>query len=100
MTDLFCLSDEQWAVVGRFMSTNQPGARRMDDRRVVSDILRMLRTGGRWRDVPAAYGPATTVPNQFSRRSRRRFWRAMLGTLAEAGWIAGTEAVDSTYIRA
>ena len=54
MADVFWLSDDQWAVVGRFMPTNQPGARRADDRRVVSGILHTLRTGARWRDVPAA----------------------------------------------
>ena len=78
MADLFWLSDEQWAEVGRFMPTNQPGARRVDHRRVVSGILHMLRTGGRWRDVPADYGPATTVYNRSNRWSRRGFWRAML----------------------
>ena len=100
MADLFWLSDAQWAVVGRFMPTNQPGARRVDDRRVVSGILHMLRTGGRWRDVPSEYGPATTVYNRFNRWSRRGFWRAMLAALAEAGWIAQTAAIDSTYTKA
>jgi len=100
MADLFRLSDEQWAVVGRFMPTNQPGARRVDDRRVVSGILHMLRTGGRWRDVPAEYGPATTIYNRFNRWSRRGFWRAMLAALAEAGWIVQTAAIDSTYTKA
>lgn len=100
MADLFWISDEHWAVVGRFMPTNQPGARRVDDRRVVSGILHMLRTGGRWRDVPTAYGPATTVYNRFNRWSRRGFWLAMLAALAEAGWIAQTAAIDSTYTKA
>ena len=77
MADLFRLSDERWAVVGRFMATNQPGVRRADDRRVVSGILHMLRTGGRWRDVPAEYGPATTIYNRFNRWSRRGFRRAI-----------------------
>ena len=76
------------------MPTNQPGARRVDDRRVVSGILHMLRTGGRWRDGPAEYGPATTVYNRFNRWSRRGFWRAMLAALAEAGWIPQTAAID------
>lgn len=31
---------------------NQPGAGRADDRRVISGILHILKTGGRWRDVP------------------------------------------------
>jgi transposase len=72
----------------------------VDDRRVVSGILRMLHTGGRWRDVPTEYVPATTVYNRFNRWSRRGFWRAMLAALAEAGWIAQTAAIDSTYTKA
>ena len=69
MADLFWLSDEQWASVGRLMPTNQPGARRVDGRRVVSGILHILRTGGRWREVPTEYGPAITVYNRFNRWS-------------------------------
>ena len=82
MADVFWLSDDQWAVVDRFMPTNQPGARRVDDRRVVSGILHMLRTGARWRIVSAEYGPATTVYNRFNRLSWRGFWRAMVAALA------------------
>ena len=100
MADLFWLSDEQWAVVSTFMPANQPGARRVDDRRIVSGIIHMLRTGGRWRDCPADFGPHTTVYNRFNRWSRRGFWRAMLAALAELGWITQTAAIDSTYVKA
>ncbi len=100
MADLFWFSDEQWAVVGPFMPTNQPGARRVDDRRVVSGIVHVLKSGCRWRDCPAKYGPHTTVYNRFNRRSRRGFWRAMLAALAEAGWVAEAAALDSTYVKA
>ena len=100
MADLFWLSDAQWTVVERFMPRNRPGARRVDDRRVISGIVHMLKTGGRWRDVPPDYGPHTTVYNRFKRWSRRGFWRGMLTALAEAGWIAESAALDSTYIKA
>ena len=100
MADLFWLSDEQWAVLEPFMPTNQPGARRVDDRRVISGIVHMLKAGGRWRDCPDAYGPHTTVYNRYNRWSRRGFWRAMLAALAEAGWVAETAALDSTYVKA
>jgi transposase len=97
---LFWLSDEQWAVLEPFMPRNQPGARRVDDRRVISGIVHVLKTGSRWRDCPAAYGPHTTVYNRYNRWSRRGFWRAMLAALAEAGWVAETAALDSTYVKA
>ena len=64
MADLFWLSDEQWAVLEPFMPRNQPGARRVDDRRVISGIVDVLKTGGRWRDCPIAYGPHTAVYNR------------------------------------
>jgi len=100
LADLFWFSDEQWAVIEPFMPRNQPGAHRVDDRRVISGIVHVLRSGCRWRDCPAEYGPATTVYNRFNRWSRRGFWRAMLTTLAEQGWIAETASLDSTYVRA
>jgi transposase len=100
MADLFWLSDEQWAVLEPFMPTNQPGARRVDDRRVISGIVHVLKRGGRWRDCPAAHGPLTTVYNRYSRWSRRGFWRAMLAALAEAGWVTEMAALDSTSVKA
>ncbi len=100
MADLFWLSDEQWAVLAPFMPRNRPGARRVDDRRVLSGIVHVLTSGCRWRDCPAAYGPRTTVYNRFNRWSRRGFWRAMLAALAAAGWVVETAALDSTDVRA
>jgi transposase len=56
MADLFWLSDEQWAVLEPFMPQNQPGARRVDDRRVISGIIHVLKSGGRWRDAASGSG--------------------------------------------
>jgi transposase len=58
MADLFWLSDEQWAVLQPFMPQNQPGARRVDDRRVISGIVHVLKSGGRWRGLPGGLWPA------------------------------------------
>ena len=99
MSDLFWLSDAQWAVIEPFMPTNQPGARRVDDRKTISGILHVIRSGCRWRDCPEAYGPWTTIYNRFNRWSRRGFWRGMLAALAQAGWIAESASLDSTYIK-
>jgi transposase len=98
MADLFWLTDEQWAAMGPFMPRNQPGALRVDHRRVLSGIVHVLKNGGRWRDGPGEYDPHTTVYNRYSRWSRRGFWWAMLAALAEAGWIAETVALDRTMI--
>ncbi|MET0528862.1 MAG: IS5 family transposase, partial [Microvirga sp.] len=100
MSDLFWLSDEQWAVMAPFMPKDQPGPERKDDRQIISGILHVLTSGCRWRDCPAAYGPRTTVYNRFNRWSRRGFWKAMLAALAKAGWAGDAAALDSSYVRA
>jgi transposase len=94
------LSDEAWAVIAPHLPQNQPGARRVDDRRVLSGIIHVLKSGCRWRDCPAEYGPYTTIYNRYNRWSRRRVWSRILSALVEAGWIAEAGALDSTYVKA
>lgn len=89
---LFWLNDEAWAAIEPHLPKNQPGARRVDDRRVKS--------GCRWRDCPAVYGPRTTIYNRFNRWSRRRIWQRILQALVEAGWIGATASIDATYVKA
>jgi transposase len=96
---LFWLTNEQWAAMEPFMPKNQPGARRQDDRRIISGIFHVLKSGCRWRDCPAEYGPHTTVYNRFNRWSRKRFWTGMLEALAKAGAATNSVAIDSTYIK-
>ena len=66
MTRLFRLSDQAWAAIDRYLPRGKPGKARVDDRRVISGILHVLKTGCRWRDVPPEYGPATTVYNRYN----------------------------------
>lgn len=94
------LPDEQWAVIEPFMPKNEPGARRQDDRRIISGIFHVLKTGCRWQNRPAQYRPHTTVYNRFNRWSRKRFWTGMLEALAKAGAATNSVAFDSTYIKA
>jgi transposase len=41
----FWLTDAQWGAIDPLLPKNQPGARRSDDRRVISGIVHVLRTG-------------------------------------------------------
>ena len=100
MGHLFWLSDEAWAAIQPHLPTNQPGARRVDDRRVISGILHVLKTGCRWRDCPKDYGPHTTIYNRFNRWSRRRLWLRILEALVAEGVLVHSTAIDSTYIKA
>ena len=49
----FWLDDEAWAAIELHLPRKQPGARRVDDRRIISGILHVLKAGCRWQDCPA-----------------------------------------------
>ena len=99
MDDVYWLSDEAWAAIEPHLPKNRPGPKRVDDRRVVSGILHVLRSGCRWRDCPAVYGPRTTVFNRFNRWSIQGVWRRLFEQLAAAGGIPEELAIDSTHIK-
>ncbi|MCW6533154.1 IS5 family transposase [Sphingomonas sp. MMSM20] len=75
------------------------GARRVDDRRVISGIVHMLRIGARWRDCPPEYGPYTTIYNRFHRWSRQGVWFAVFEALSGYSGAWGSVAIDSTSIK-
>lgn len=100
MSDLFWLSDEAWAAIEPHLPRNQPGARRVDDRRVISGIVHVLKSGGRWRDCPKDYGPRTTIYNRYHRWSRREIWVGILEALVARGVLSESMAIDSTYVKA
>ena len=52
MANEFWLSEQQWSVIEPLLPRNQPGARRVDDRRVISGIIHVLKAGCRWEDCP------------------------------------------------
>src|SRR6266516_3064797 len=77
----FDLSDEEWALLEPSMPKNRKSAR-CDDRKILNGIFYVLRTGMPWRDLPARYGPYTTVYNRFNRWSRRGIWKRIFEQLA------------------
>ena len=99
MANEFWLSEMQWSRLEPLLPTNQPGAHREDDRRVISGIVHMLRNGGRWQDCPACYGPPTTIYNRYHRWSQRGIWQGMLQALAEVT-PGGLHLIDSTTSKA
>jgi len=98
--NLFWLSDAQWASIQPHLPSGRRGARRVDDRRVISGILHMLRTGARWRDCPAEYGPCTTIYNRFNRWSRQGVWEDVFHVLSGSSGGGGTTSADSTSVKA
>src|SRR6266853_2010730 len=99
MAGEFWLDDRQWAVIEPLLPKNQPGARRKDDRRVISGIIHVLKVGCRWQDCPAVYGPPTTIYNRFHRWARRGIWRQLFSALVSAD-PGGIQMIDSTTAKA
>jgi transposase len=57
------LTDDEWARIELLLPRSRKGAHRVDDRRVISGIVHMLKSGPRWRDYPAEFGRYATVYN-------------------------------------
>jgi len=97
--EVYWLSDVEWEVIQPHLPSGRSGARRVDDRRVISGIMHMLRSGGRWKDCPAVYGPYTTIYNRWNRWSRQGVWEQIFYALTgSTGVFIGS--VDSTHIKA
>ncbi len=98
--ELFWLSDRQWQRIEPLLPKVHTGPVRVDDRRVISGILFVLREGCRWRALPDAYGPRTTVYNRFNRWSKRGLWQKLLAELVEAGAAPDLAMIDSSAVKA
>lgn len=97
--EVYWLSDVGWRAIQPHLPTGRCEARRVDDLRVLSGIMHILRSAGRWKDCPAVYGPQTTIYNRWNRWSRQGVWQEIFyAVTGSTGVFAGS--VDSTHIKA
>lgn len=99
-SNLFWLSDEQWSAVQPLLPTDVRGKERVDDRRVISGIIFVIKSGCRWCDCPPEYGPAKTIYNRFVRWAERGVWERLFRALAAKGRSLDVQMIDSTHIKA
>ena len=59
--DYFWLTKHQFARLKPLLPNDTRGKPRVDDRRVISGIIQVLKSGGRWIDAPELYGPRKTL---------------------------------------
>jgi transposase len=101
MTDsYFWLTEDQFRRLEPLLPTDTRGVPRVDDRRVISGIVHVLRSGCRWRDAPAVYGPPKTLYNRFVRWARKGVWERVFTQLAEAGGPPAAVMIDATHVKA
>ena len=98
--NLFWLSDEQWKRIEPYLPTEVRGVERADDRRVISGIVHVLKSGGRWVDAPDAYGPRKTLYNRFVRWAAKGVWIDIFHALASAGGPPAQVLIDSSAVKA
>src|ERR1700740_2319548 len=98
--NLFWLSDEQWVRIEPYLPKDVRGVERVDDRRVISGIVDVLKSGCRCGDCPPEYGPPTTIYNRFVRWARRALWENLFRELAGCGRSADMQMIDSTHVKA
>ena len=99
MTDMFLLSDDQMARISPFFPLSH-GVPRVDDRRVISGIIFVIRNGLRWRDVPVSYGPHKTIYNRFFRWSELGVFGRIFAELAKGGADSDEMMIDATHLKA
>lgn len=97
MDDLLLLSEGQMRRLEPYFPLSH-GVPRVDDRRILSGILFVIRNGLRWRDAPAAYGPHKTLYNRFVRWSRLGVFNRIFAELAGEG--DSTLMIDATSLKA
>jgi transposase len=84
MSDLFWLSPTQMRRIEPYFPLSH-GVARVDDRKVISGIMFVIRNGLRWRDAPKEYGPHKTIYNRFIRWSRLGVFNKIFAALAAKG---------------
>ena len=72
----------------------------MDDRRVISGIIYVLRHGLRWKEAPNAYGPHKTLYNRCVRWSRLCVFQRIFDVLANQGPNPQHIMIDTTHVKA
>ena len=90
MTEMILLSEAQMARISPFFPLSH-GIPRVDDRRVISGIIFVIRNGLRWRDVPPSYGPHKTIYNRFIRWSELGVFGRIFLELAKGGGGKGPD---------
>lgn len=99
MGDLFLLSEFQMARIAPYFPLSH-GVPRVDDRRVISGIVYVIKHGLQWKDAPKDYGPHKTLYNRFIRWSRLGVFDRIFTALAAEGPKPERIMIDATHLKA
>ena len=97
--DHFWLTHDRFSKIEPYLPTDTRGKARVDDRRVISGIINVLRSGGRWIDAPPEYGPRKTLYNRYVRWAARGVWVDLFHAL-QAGGPPDQVLIDNSAVKA
>ncbi len=99
MSDLFWLSQAQMRRIEPYFPLSH-GIPEVDDRRIITGIIFVIRNGLRWRDALIAYGPHNTIYNRFIRWSRMGVFNRIFAALAAKGGKPDQLMIDAIHAEA
>ena len=99
MSDLIWLSPAQMRRIEPYFPLSH-GIPRVDDRRVISGIIFVIRNGLRWRAAPRDYGPHKTIYNRFIRWSRLGVFNRIFAELVGKAGEPDQVMIDATHLKA
>ena len=100
MSKLYWLSEEQLDRISPYFPPSR-GVARVDDRRVISGIIYVIKNGLRWCDAPLDYGPYKTLYNRFKRWSVLGVFDPIFTELSgQCSDKPSYVAIDATYLKA
>jgi len=99
MSDLFMLSKKQFNRIKPYFPLSH-GVPRVDDLRVISGIIYVIKNGLQWKDAPKEYGPYKTLYNRFVRWSRMGVFNRIFAELAGRAGAPDRLMMDATHLKA
>lgn len=98
MSTLFWLSEAQLEQIKPHFPLSH-GIPRVDDRRVLSGIIHVIKNGLRWCDASTEYGPHKTLYNRFVRWSELGVFDRIFSSLAAQEGSPDTLIIDATHLK-
>ncbi len=99
MAGLFLLSPSLMSKIEPFFPKPH-GVPRVDDRRVVSGIVYVIKHGLRWKDAPPGYGPHKTLCNRVRRWTEMGVFEKIFSHLAAGDDPPDTLMIDAPHLKA
>ncbi len=99
MKHLFWLSAAQLKKIEPYFPASH-GVPRVDDARVISGLIHVLRNGLQWQDTSREYGPYKTLYNCFIRWSRMGIFNQIFSALASKHRGTKRLMIDAIHLKA